>query len=139
MARMVNCVKLGRELPGLDTPPYPGELGQRIYENVSKAAWELWIDQSILIINHYGLSLADPSAQKLLMDQAEQFFFGEGARMPEGWSPAGSAAAAWRPAARWRATACPVQQRVRPQWRAARLAGNGDAPALERERAALAP
>ncbi len=91
MARMVNCVKLGRELPGLDSPPYPGELGQRIYEHVSKAAWELWIDQSILIINHYGLSLADPSAQKLLMDQAEQFFFGEGARMPEGWSPAGSA------------------------------------------------
>jgi Fe-S cluster biosynthesis and repair protein YggX len=86
---MVNCVKLGRELPGLDAPPYPGELGQRIYEQVSKAAWELWVDQSILIINHYGLSLADPQAQQLLMDQAEQFFFGEGARMPEGWTPAG--------------------------------------------------
>jgi Fe-S cluster biosynthesis and repair protein YggX len=86
---MVNCVKLGRELPGLDAPPYPGELGQRIYEQVSKAAWELWVDQSILIIIHYGLSLADPQAQQLLMDQAEQFFFGEGARMPEGWTPAG--------------------------------------------------
>ena len=89
MARMVNCVKLGRELPGLDAPPYPGELGQRIFDHVSKAAWELWIDQSILIINHYGLSLADPQAQQLLMAQAEQFFFGEGARMPEGWSPPG--------------------------------------------------
>ncbi|HEX5692269.1 MAG TPA: oxidative damage protection protein [Roseiflexaceae bacterium] len=89
MARMVQCVKLGRELPGLDAPPYPGELGQRIYDQVSKAAWELWTDQSILIINHYNLSLADPQAQQLLMQQAEQFFFGEGARMPEGWTPAG--------------------------------------------------
>jgi Fe-S cluster biosynthesis and repair protein YggX len=89
MARMVNCVKLGRELPGLDAPPYPGELGQRIFEHVSKAAWEMWTEQSILIINHYGLSLADPQAQKLLMAQAEEFFFGEGAQMPEGWTPAG--------------------------------------------------
>jgi Fe-S cluster biosynthesis and repair protein YggX len=86
---MVNCVKLGRELPGLDAPPYPGELGQRIYDQVSKPAWEMWVDQSILIINHYSLSLADPQAQQLLMAQAEQFFFGEGARMPEGWTPAG--------------------------------------------------
>jgi Fe-S cluster biosynthesis and repair protein YggX len=91
MARMVNCVKLGRELPGLDQPPYPGELGQRIFEHVSRDAWNMWIDQSVLIINHYGLSMADPSAQKLLMDQAEQFFFGEGAQMPEGWTPAGGA------------------------------------------------
>ena len=89
MARMVNCVKLGRELPGLDRPPYPGELGQRIYEQVSKAAWEMWIDQSIIIMNHYGLSMADPAAQQLLLDQAEQFFFGPEARMPEGWAPAG--------------------------------------------------
>jgi Fe-S cluster biosynthesis and repair protein YggX len=87
---MVNCVKLGRELPGLDAPPYPGELGQRIYDQISRPAWDLWVDQSILIINHYGLSLADPAAQKLLMAQAEQFFFGEDARMPEGWTPAGS-------------------------------------------------
>ena len=91
MARIVNCVKLGRELPGLDAPPYPGELGQRIYEQVSKAAWEMWLDQSILIINHYGLSLADPQAQKVLMAQAEEFFFGAGAQAPEGWTPAGSA------------------------------------------------
>jgi Fe-S cluster biosynthesis and repair protein YggX len=86
---MVNCVKLGRELPGLERPPYPGELGQRIFEQVSKAAWEMWIDQSIIIMNHYGLSMADPTAQKLLLDQAEQFFFGPGAQMPEGWTPEG--------------------------------------------------
>jgi len=89
MSRTVHCVKLGRELPGLNAPPYPGELGQRIYEQVSQAAWEMWIDQSILIINHYGLSLADPQAQQLLMEQAEQFFFGPGAQKPEGWTPAG--------------------------------------------------
>jgi Fe-S cluster biosynthesis and repair protein YggX len=86
---MVNCVKLGRELPALDRPPFPGELGQRIFENVSQEAWAMWKQQSVLIINHYGLNLADPAAQKLLMEQMEQFFFGEGAQMPEGWTPEG--------------------------------------------------
>jgi Fe-S cluster biosynthesis and repair protein YggX len=89
MARMVNCVKLGRELPGLDEPPFPGKLGQRIYENVSKMAYDLWPAQATLIINHYGLNLADPQAQKLLMQQMEEFFFGAGAQMPEGWVPQG--------------------------------------------------
>ena len=87
MARMVNCVKLGRELPGLDNPPFPGKLGQRIFNEVSRQAWNLWPQQSTLIINHYGLNLADPQAQKLLMQQMEEFFFGEGAQMPEGWQP----------------------------------------------------
>ncbi|NTW37487.1 MAG: oxidative damage protection protein [Syntrophobacteraceae bacterium] len=59
MARMVNCVKLGRELPGLEKPPYPGELGQRIYDNVSQQAWEMWLQQATILLNHYGLSLAD--------------------------------------------------------------------------------
>lgn len=94
MTRMVNCVKIGRELPGLEKPPYPGELGQRIYDNVSAQAWDLWMRQAVLIINHYGLSMVDPQAQQLLMDQAEQFFFGEGARMPEGWAPEGAGAPA---------------------------------------------
>ncbi len=89
MARMVHCAKLGRELPGLDRPPYPGELGQRIYEHISRQAWDMWMQQAVLIINHYGLSMIDPQAQRLLMAQAEEFFFGEGARMPEGWSPEG--------------------------------------------------
>jgi Fe-S cluster biosynthesis and repair protein YggX len=87
MARLVNCVKLGRELPGLDALPFPGPLGERIYENVSRQAWNLWPAQATVIINHYGLSLADPQAQQLLMQQMEEFFFGEGARMPEGWTP----------------------------------------------------
>ena len=87
MARMVKCVKLGRELPGLDKPPFPGELGQRIYENVSKQAYDMWPAQSTLIINHYGLNMADPDARKLLREQMEEFFFGEQAKMPEGWIP----------------------------------------------------
>jgi Fe-S cluster biosynthesis and repair protein YggX len=86
---MVHCAKLGRELPGLDRPPFPGPLGKRIYENVSKDAWALWQPQATLIMNHYGLNLADPRAQDLLLREMEDFFFGEGAQMPEGWTPEG--------------------------------------------------
>ncbi len=87
MPRMVNCVKLGRELPGLEKPPFPGALGQRIYEQVSKQAYDMWPAQSTLIINHYGLNMADPEARKILREQMEEFFFGPDAKMPEGWSP----------------------------------------------------
>ena len=87
MARMVNCAKLGRELPGLNRPPFGGALGKRVYENISQQAWLLWQDQSTLLINHYGLNLRDPAAQKFLMEQMEQFFFGEGAQLPEDWTP----------------------------------------------------
>lgn len=89
--RLVNCVKLGKELPGLKKPPFPGALGQRVFENVSQPAWELWQPQSTLLINHYGLNLRDPNAQKFLMEQLEEFFFGEGAQLPEDWVPEGQA------------------------------------------------
>ncbi len=89
MPRMVKCAKLGRELPGLDRPPVPGELGKRIYENISKEAWEMWKKQSILLVNHYGLVLADPEAQKFLNQEMEKFLFEELAQMPEGWTPEG--------------------------------------------------
>jgi Fe-S cluster biosynthesis and repair protein YggX len=72
---MVKCVKLKQELPGLKRPPFPGELGQRVFENISQPAWELWQQQSTLLINHYGLNLRDPNAQKFLMEQMEEFFF----------------------------------------------------------------
>jgi len=90
MTRMVHCVKLGRELPGLESPPYPGELGQRIFDNVSQQAWEMWKEQQVLLINHYGLVLADPRARAFLREQMEEFFFGPGAQMPEGWTPEGT-------------------------------------------------
>jgi Fe-S cluster biosynthesis and repair protein YggX len=92
MARMVNCVKLGRELPGLNRPPFGGPLGKRVYENISQQAWMLWQDQSTLLINHYGLNLRDPAAQKFLMEQLEQFFFGEGSQLPQDWTPETQAA-----------------------------------------------
>ena len=87
MARMVNCVKLGRELPGLERPPYSGELGQRIYDNVSQQAWDMWQQQATILINHYGLTLADPEAQDFMKQQMQEFFFGGDAPMPEGWTP----------------------------------------------------
>ena len=77
MARMVMCKKLHRELPGLDRPPIPGELGKRIYEGISAEAWEMWQEQSRLLINHYGLNLADPDARQLMRKQMEEFLFGD--------------------------------------------------------------
>jgi len=89
MTRMVYCVKFGRELPGLDKPPVAGELGQRIYENVSADGWALWREQVVILINHYGLNMADRRAQEFLNEQMEEFFFGEGAQMPDDWVPQG--------------------------------------------------
>jgi Fe-S cluster biosynthesis and repair protein YggX len=79
---MVKCVKLGREAEGLEKPPFPGKLGERIYESVSKEGWELWTQQMTMIVNEYRLSMANPEAQKMLMQQMELFFFGEGAEQP---------------------------------------------------------
>ena len=89
MARMVHCVKLSRELEGLDKPPYKSEIGTRIYNEISKDAWQMWMTQSVILINHYGLSLGDPKAHDFLMLQMEDFFFGPNAPMPEGWTPEG--------------------------------------------------
>ena len=90
--RMVQCIKLGRELPGLTRRPYPGELGQRIYENVSQEAWNMWLQHMTLIINHYGLSLADPRATQILREELEAFFFGENEPAPQDWTPPGQGA-----------------------------------------------
>ena len=80
--RKVTCVKFQKELPGLDAPPLPGELGQRIFAGVSKDAWKLWVEHSKMLINEYRLSLIDPKARQLLKEQCEQFFFGEGSALP---------------------------------------------------------
>ena len=87
MPRMVQCVKLGRELPGLERPPFPGELGQRIYDQVSAEGYALWQPHMTILINHYGLNPADPDTRRILREQMEEFFFGADARMPEGWVP----------------------------------------------------
>ncbi len=85
--RLVKCVKFGKEMPGLDRIPWKGELGKRVYENVSQEAWKLWIEHSKMIMNEYRLNPLDPNSQKVMGEQMEQFFFGEGARLPEGYIP----------------------------------------------------
>jgi Fe-S cluster biosynthesis and repair protein YggX len=85
--RMVKCAKLGRELPGLDRIPWKGELGKRIYDHVSKDAWRMWVDHSKMLLNEYRLNPLDPRAQKIMEEQMEMFFFGEGAKLPESYVP----------------------------------------------------
>ena len=87
MARTVKCIKLGTEAEGLDFPPMPGELGKRIYENVSKEAWQQWIKLQTMLINENRLSLADPRARAYLAEQVQKHFFGEGADMAQGFVP----------------------------------------------------
>ena len=87
MTRLVNCVKLGKEAEGLKVPPYPGELGKRVYENVSNEAWQLWLKHQTMLINEYRLSPVDPQARKLLEQEMDKFFFGEGSAMPQGFVP----------------------------------------------------
>ncbi len=78
MPRMVNCVKLGRELPGVVYRPFDNALGKRIYESVSQEAWRMWIEHSKMLVNEYRIDLTSPQGQKMLLEQAEKFFFGEG-------------------------------------------------------------
>ena len=87
MTRMVHCVKLGTEAEGLERQPYPGALGQRIFANVSKQAWQQWLRQQTMLINEYRLTPFEPQARKFLEQQMEQFFFGEGTAPPEGYVP----------------------------------------------------
>jgi len=87
MSREVHCVKLNREAEGLDRPTYPGELGKRIFENVSKEAWQQWLGQQTMLLNEYRLSPMNPKDRKFLEEQMEKFFFGEGAETPEGYVP----------------------------------------------------
>ncbi|HWI12933.1 MAG TPA: oxidative damage protection protein [Burkholderiales bacterium] len=87
MARTVNCVKLGREAEGLDYPPYPGELGKRIYASVSKEAWKQWLELQKMLVNENRLNLADKKARDYLAQQMEKHFFGEGAETATGYVP----------------------------------------------------
>ena len=85
--RKVFCVKLQKELPGLDTPPWPGPLGQRIFDNVSAEAWKLWNERMKMILNEYRLMPWQKEAQELVAKHMEDFFFGENAALPPGYVP----------------------------------------------------
>lgn len=90
MSRTVNCAKLGREAEGLDFAPWPGDLGKRIYENISKEAWQLWIQHQTMIINEYRLNAMDPKAREMIATEMEKFLFGAGSDKPEGYVPPAS-------------------------------------------------
>lgn len=87
MSRMVNCVKLNREAEGLDRKPYPGELGQRIFDNVSKEAWQEWLKFQTMLINENRLSPVDPKSRQFLEGEMDKFFFGEGSTPPPDYVP----------------------------------------------------
>lgn len=87
MTRTIHCIKLNKDAEGLATLPYPGELGRRIYEQVSKEAWQMWLKQQTMLINEYRLSTIDPKAREFLAKEMEKFFFGEGSKLPEGFVP----------------------------------------------------
>ena len=84
---MVQCVVLKREAPGLDRPPYPGELGRRIFEGVSKEAWSRWLMHQTTLINEYRLTPIEPKARKFLESEMEKFFFGAGSQAPPDYRP----------------------------------------------------
>lgn len=87
MARTVKCIKLGVEAEGLDFAPYPGDLGKRIWENVSKEAWAAWLKHQTMLVNENRLNLSDIKARKYLAEQLEAHFFGSGAEQPVGYVP----------------------------------------------------
>lgn len=88
--RMVHCVKLGKELEGLTETPFDNHpLGKRIYDNVSKQAWGMWVEHMKMIMNEYRLNLGTREAQEFLLKQMEQYFFGEGLNVPPGYIPEG--------------------------------------------------
>ena len=87
MARMIHCVVLGAEAEGLDRTPYPGAIGKRIYDSVSKLAWQRWLKHQTMLINEYRLTPIEPKARKFLETEMEKFFFGAGSQAPEGYQP----------------------------------------------------
>ncbi len=87
MPRTVKCVLLGEEAEGLDYAPYPGDLGQRIYDNASKQAWQRWVTHQTMLINEYRLTPIEPDARAFLEKEMEKFFFGEGSAAPKEYTP----------------------------------------------------
>ena len=87
MARMVQCIKLNKEAEGMDFAPLPGELGKKVWNQVSKEAWAAWLKQQTMLVNENRLSLADPQARQYLKEQTEAYFFGDGADKASGYVP----------------------------------------------------
>ena len=86
MTRQLVCIKLKQEAEGLDTPPFPGPLGEKIFKHVSKQAWKMWLAHQTMLINEYRLSLMDPKAREFLHEEMDKYFFGEGSKKPAGFT-----------------------------------------------------
>jgi Fe-S cluster biosynthesis and repair protein YggX len=84
---MIHCVKLGKSAPGLERPPYPGVIGQKVFDEVSAEAWQLWLGHQTMLINEYRLSLIDPKSRSFLREEMEKFLFGSGSEKPAGFVP----------------------------------------------------
>ncbi|ULQ47671.1 oxidative damage protection protein [Flagellatimonas centrodinii] len=91
MSRTVHCIKLGREAEGLPRPPIPGELGKKLYEQVSQEAWRGWVEHQTRLINEYRLVLSDAKSRRFLMEELEKYFFGGGDLAETGYTPPPSA------------------------------------------------
>lgn len=87
MTRQIFCSKLNQNLPGLDKPPFPGALGEKIFSHVSSQAWGMWLSHQTMLINEYRLSLIDAKAREFLREEMDKFFFGEGSDIPSGFTP----------------------------------------------------
>jgi Fe-S cluster biosynthesis and repair protein YggX len=83
--KTIFCVKLNKEAPALDFQPYPGELGKKIFDTISKEAWQLWINQQTMLINEYRLNMLDAKSREFLAAEMEKFLFGEGSEKPSGF------------------------------------------------------
>lgn len=87
MSRQVFCSKLNKEAEGLDTPPLPGVIGEKIYNNISRQAWKMWLAHQTMLINEYRLNLADPESRKFLLTEMDNFLFKNGSAKPAGFTP----------------------------------------------------
>lgn len=87
MVRTIFCHKLQTEAEGLANPPYPGELGQKIFEQISKPAWQSWLKHQTMLINEYRLSMAEKKARDFLADEMQKYFFGDGSAKPDAYTP----------------------------------------------------
>jgi Fe-S cluster biosynthesis and repair protein YggX len=86
MSREIFCIKLKQQAEGLNAPPFPGPLGEKIFNHVSKEAWRMWLEHQTMLINEYRMNLLDPKAREFLREEMDKFFFGEGSEKPAGFS-----------------------------------------------------
>lgn len=85
MSRMIECAKLKKSAEGLERQPFPGELGKKIYAEISAEAWQMWLGHQTMLINEFRLSLVDPKARAFLAEEMQKFLFGEGSAKPAGY------------------------------------------------------